>query len=320
MASKSLKWRDYGLTVVIPDRVAARLRPRRPDAPAPAGNLAFIDPPPQPRLIQRDPPRSLDFRDVAHEAGQKQMETVGPAGADDLSLRIREQDWYHTIELPGGVVTPGQFDHRPLLPRYGFPKSLQGKRALDCATFNGFWAFHMEKLGADVTAIDLDDPAEWDFPEPVRRELLKGGDRQPIGSGFALAHEALGSKVKRVGRSLYDLDPAVDGMFDLVHCSDVLLHLREPLRALERMRSVTSGELLLTDVIDIDAPRGNYGPTTQYLGGWNDVNWWVPSLDVLAQMVVDAGFAPPRVNAVFNLAKTYEPSGFWRASLTASPA
>jgi tRNA (mo5U34)-methyltransferase len=126
--------------------------------------------------------------------------------------------------------------------------------------------------------------------------------------------------VKRVSRSLYDLDPSVDGTFDLVHCGDVLLHLREPLRALERLRSVTGGELLLSDVIDVDAPRGKYGPTIQYLGGWNDVNWWVPSLDVVAQMVIDAGFATPRINAVFNLAKTYETWGYWRVSLSAAPA
>jgi hypothetical protein len=84
------------------------------------------------------------------------------------------------------------------------------------------------------------------------------------------------------------------------------------------MRSVTTGELLLSEGIDAFAPRGKYGPTTQYMGGWDDLLWWVPSLDTLAQMVIDAGFRSVRVNSVFNIAKTYESAGFWRASLTAT--
>lgn len=317
MPTRSITWRGFNVSVTLPERVT-RLG-RRPPTPQ-RGRLLFQDPPPIPQTTRRDAAMGLEFRTVAHEQGAARMREVGPKGDGDLVQRIRAQSWYHTIELPGGLVTPGQFDHRPLLPRYGFPSDLTGQRVLDAATFNGFWAFHMESLGAEVVAIDLDDPADWDFPEAIRRQLLSAGERELIATGFEIAHEALGSKVRRVSRSLYDLDPDVDGTFDLVHCGDVLLHLRDPLRALERLRGVTSGLLLLSDVVDIDAPRGTYGPTTQYLGGWHDVNWWIPSLDVLAQMVIDAGFHPPHVNAVFNLAKTYESTGYWRASLAARPA
>jgi tRNA (mo5U34)-methyltransferase len=316
MPTRSVSYRNFGLSVTVPERVAAAARRLRGAAQAETG-LRYLDPVPAVTVKDRDPAHSLDFRDIADEEGSRQQELVGPGGDDELSRQIKSQTWYHTIELPGGVVTPGQFDHRPLLPRYGLPASLDGKRALDAATFNGFWAFHLEKLGADVVAIDLDDPAEWDFPEPVRKELISRGPREPIGTGFEIAHKALNSKVQRVSRSLYDLDPEVDGSFDLVHCSDVLLHLREPLRALERLRGVCSGDLLLTDVIDDDAKPGRYGPTMQYLGGWDDVNWWIPSLDVLVQLVIDAGFRDVRVTSVFNLPKTYEAEGYWRATLTA---
>ena len=55
-----------------------------------------------------------------------------------------------------------------------------------------------------------------------------------------------------------------------------------------------------------------------YRGGWTDVTWWVPSLDALAQMVIDAGFSSVKVNTVYQLAKTNEPDGYWRASITAT--
>src|SRR5947209_12865855 len=105
----------------------------------------------------------------------------------------------------------------------------------------------------------------------------------PIGEGFRLAHEALGSAVTRVTSSVYSLSPETIGTFDFVHCGDLLLHLRDPLTALEHIRSVTRGRFLLSDVIDLHAERGRFGPTVQYLGGWEDVVWWVPSLDTLAQ-------------------------------------
>jgi tRNA (mo5U34)-methyltransferase len=281
------------------------------------GGLTFIDPTPTVNPKPRDTDKAQRFRDVAEEKGREQATVQQLVGDDELTKRVNSTTWYHTIELPNGVTTPGQFDHRELLPRYGLPHSLAGKRALDVATFNGYWAFEMEKRGADVTAIDLDDPREWDYPNAVRPHLTFSS-KDDIGAGYRIAHEALDSSVKRVMCSVYNLSPEAVGTFDFVHCGDLLLHLREPLRALEAIRSVTTGELLLSEGIDAHAPRGQYGPTTQYMGGWDDLLWWVPSLDTLAQMVIDAGFRSVRVNSVFNIAKTYESAGFWRASLTAS--
>src|SRR3546814_10592988 len=42
------------------------------------------------------------------------MSTTAPARLDPALLRkqVDELDWYHTFDLPGGIVTPGLFDHR----------------------------------------------------------------------------------------------------------------------------------------------------------------------------------------------------------------
>ena len=45
--------------------------------------------------------------------------------------RVGDYAWYHTVDLEDGVITPGQYDHRPLLPHYGLPDDLTGKTALD---------------------------------------------------------------------------------------------------------------------------------------------------------------------------------------------
>jgi hypothetical protein len=52
-----------------------------------------------------------------------------------------------------------------VLHHYPIPEDLSGKRCLDVATMDGFWAFEMERRGAaSVTALDLEDPDELDWP------------------------------------------------------------------------------------------------------------------------------------------------------------
>ncbi len=48
-------------------------------------------------------------------------------------------DWYHTIDLGAGIVTPGMFDHRGTLDLYRLPDRMDGLRVLDVATWDGFW-------------------------------------------------------------------------------------------------------------------------------------------------------------------------------------
>src|ERR1700730_2937290 len=57
--------------------------------------------------------------------------------------KVTDIDWYHTLDLGNGVVTPGYVDHRDQVDLYGLPASLAGKRCLDVATFDGFWAYEM---------------------------------------------------------------------------------------------------------------------------------------------------------------------------------
>jgi hypothetical protein len=90
------------------------------------------------------------------------------ADAPALRAEVDRYDWYHSLDLAPGVVTPGMFDHRPHLARYPLPPDLSGKRCLDVGTMDGFWAFEMERRGAaSVVAIDLDDPDDLDDPHDV---------------------------------------------------------------------------------------------------------------------------------------------------------
>jgi tRNA (mo5U34)-methyltransferase len=155
-------------------------------------------------------------------------------GESNLLQRVKEIPWYHTIELAPGVVTSGEFDLRPYVDRHQLPERMDGMRALDVATFNGFWAFEMERRGAEVVALDLDDPSDLDWPAFRPRVVPPDS----IGRGFRLAREALGSKVERVETSIYDADPQALGTFDFAFCGSLLIHLRNQFGALDRINAL----------------------------------------------------------------------------------
>jgi tRNA (mo5U34)-methyltransferase len=212
-----------------------------------------------------------------------------------------DREWYHTLELAPGVVTPGWFDARGILADLPFPASLAGKRCLDVATFNGFWAFEMEQRGAsEVVGIDVLDPLAWDWPANSTNSVMEALEqRQEGGRGFEIARDALGSSVERLEMSVYDLDPSTVGEFDFVYVGSLLLHLRDPVRALQRVRSVCRGSLLLVDNINLGLTLAHPRRPIAALDGVGRPWWWKMNLAGVVRAVEAGGFrlsrAPKRI-------------------------
>jgi len=204
--------------------------------------------------------------------------------------------WYHRIELPGGVVTPGWAPiHRDA---YGLPEDMSGLRVLDVGAWDGFWSFEALSRGArEVVAID-------DFSD----HLGHLDERQrPAWETFDLCRAALGydeRTCQRIEMSVYDVDDSRLGRFDVVLCFGVIYHLRYPLYALDRLSAVCDREIYLESAIldDFSPYRGGMGrgypggqmvmefyPDDQY--GGNHTNWWAPTLQCLGHLVRSAGFA-----------------------------
>jgi 2-polyprenyl-3-methyl-5-hydroxy-6-metoxy-1,4-benzoquinol methylase len=219
-----------------------------------------------------------------------------PAGLKRLRELAETSGWYHSIELAPGVVTKGMFDHRPFVDRYDLPESLAGKRVLDVGTFEGFWAYEFERRGADVVALDVPRIQQLDWP-PRKRPA----EDAPRGDLFRIAAEARESAVRWIGLSVYDAKPErLDGTFDLVFCGSVLLHLRDPALALERMAGLCSGQLILAEPY---SRRLEWIPRlrlAEFKAGAYET-WWMPTTRTLRSMVALAGFEQPRLCAKFNL-------------------
>jgi tRNA (mo5U34)-methyltransferase len=227
--------------------------------------------------------------------------TVAAAAAPGPAAAVaRVRTWYHTLELAPGVRTPGWFDLRPIAGLMPWP-DVRGRRCLDVGAADGFFAFELERRGAaEVVACDIWSNGGWDFERHVgelgSRYMDELFGARPS-SGFAVARELLGSRVTPLECSVYELSPEVAGEFDVVVCGSLLLHLRDPLRALAAIRTVCRGELLCTNQIDMLrsclAPRR---PLARLDGASGQTQWWLPNTAAHRQMLRVSGFVPRRAS------------------------
>lgn len=217
-----------------------------------------------------------------------------PHSTEEIRRRVAEIDrWRHRIPVGGGVVTPGVEDTPHQLELLQIPSDLTGRRVLDIGCSDGFYAFTCEERGAaEVVAIDDESSTHHEH------------------NGFRVAAELRDSAARYLLRDVEDLDPEVDGEFDVVLFINVLYHLQNPMRALQRIAAVTrpGGLLVLktyfrTDVrvwvrgrclgFDVDPrPKWWFFPDRE-LGG-DPTNWWAPNRRGLDGMLAATGWADRR--------------------------
>jgi tRNA (mo5U34)-methyltransferase len=207
------------------------------------------------------------------------------APATDPFSYIREWDrirrhtgWWHSFELPGDAKIEGvstlEFQ-KERLAAFPIPENLQGKRVLDIGTWDGWFAFEMERRGAEVVAIDC-----WDNPR------------------FREMHAILNSRVDYRRFDVYELTPDRIGKFDIVLFMGVLYHLKHPLLALERVCALTTDLAAVESFVLREEHRPKAAaerPLMEFyendeMGGQTD-NWCAPNLHCLLALCRTAGFA-----------------------------
>ncbi len=196
------------------------------------------------------------------------------------SLMAGVKFWYHQIELAPGFTTPGvNFSSKMLknLDALGLPKDAQSLRVLDIGCRDGYFAFEMERRGAQVVAVDYAPPET---------------------TGFPVAASVLQSKVPYIVDNAYDLTPEIYGLFDVVLFLGVIYHLRNPLLALDKIRKLMKpGGLLFVEsalstdqaIKSLDIPVWRFYPRDTLNN--DETNKWAPNLPGLSMVIEEAGFS-----------------------------
>jgi len=231
---------------------------------------------------------------------------------------VTQYYWYHTIDLPHGLVTPGQYDYRSSIVNFNFPQDMSGNTVLDVGAATGFFSFELEKRGARVVAVEIPSLDALDcFPGQSRDSIvekigeliapksychlpgyIKNYTKEELyfyllKAPFAFCHDLLHSKVERCFSNIYDLCPSVLGVqaFDYILLGDILVHTLNPLQALAVIAPLCRGTLVISQSMP-DVP--GLGPAMQYVGGQEQLvdtlTWWLPNQDFFIQLLKKLGF------------------------------
>lgn len=210
-----------------------------------------------------------------------------PPGFEADAFFRQTSYWHQRWELFPGIFVPGRNDVALICDAAQLPRRLDGLRVLDVGALNGCFSFECERRGAaEVVALSLEDPER---------------------SGFNRLKQILGSRVTYVTGSAYSLAPRQLGTFDVILFLGVLYHLRYPLLAIDRLRSVSRGDVLIeTHVIDHRSwLRGPLGFLARLVRGtpvWRQYrefelhredqsNWFGPNIVAVLEAFQSAGFS-----------------------------
>jgi tRNA (mo5U34)-methyltransferase len=221
-------------------------------------------------------------------------------------------EWYHSIELAPGVVTPGRapIEHwNEELRKLQLP-DLRGKSVLDIGAYDGFFSFAAERLGAS-RVVALDDfvwyadmvaaAAEWRNARttgatlpPLHESVHWRPHELPGKRPFDAVHQLFNSHVEAVVGNFLTLDPSEVGQFDVVLFLGVLYHMEDPLEATRRASAfVAPGGLIIIETAAIDLPAApdaaffEFYPTIELNN--DPTNWFSPNSKAIEGLTVAAG-------------------------------
>ncbi|MGO8866809.1 MAG: class I SAM-dependent methyltransferase [Alphaproteobacteria bacterium] len=187
--------------------------------------------------------------------------------------------WFHSFDFDDGEVAVGlkSFDALRLESDIIFSESVAGKKVLDIGAWDGYFSFEAERRNAsDVLATD---------------HFCWSGPGWGTKAGFDYAHTKLKSRVRSLDVDVFDLNPEIIGVFDVVLFLGVLYHLENPFGGLKRVSKLTRELAVVeTHVAELDNPN----PVMRYwlndeLGS-DPTNFFSPNHRCLESMLRDVGF------------------------------
>ncbi|MCR6650787.1 MAG: DUF1698 domain-containing protein [Cellvibrionaceae bacterium] len=218
---------------------------------------------------------------MASTAISRQIEQLGP--------------WFHNLQLPNGEQTaPGpslgdspSAKWQQISPY--LPQDMTGMRVLDIGCNAGYYSFELARLGALVTAIDIEEhylrQARW------AAETLDLKDR-------------IDFRCKSIYQVAYDSE-----VYDLVWFLGVMYQLRYPMLALDVVRNCCRGRMVFQTmtlpgdtILETHAAHDVQQRDIMNHPGWpkmafiehkaatDPANWWAPNHACVGAMLRSAGF------------------------------
>jgi hypothetical protein len=229
--------------------------------------------------------------------GQLAAENQQELSVRRAAIKSDDCDWYHTVELPGGRVIEGSWDLRGNEHQYVGGVAVRSQEILELGPANGSMTFWLEAQGARVTSFEVGYDCFIELVPAVDGSDMKSAQDQLMrhtlrsNNAWWLQHRLRESTARIAYGDIYNL-PSDLGRYDIAFLASILLHLREPYRALEQCARFAK-MLIVTDILhseldDPDRPvvlfandQTNTGPSSR---------WWDLSPGAVSRMLWRLGF------------------------------
>lgn len=201
-------------------------------------------------------------------------------GAEGVSASLAEHFWWHSIDLGGGVTTPGR--KTPEVMRAEFSATfgsvdLRGRTVLDVGTWNGAFAVEAKRRGAG--RVLATDSYCW------RQPMFRGRETFDL----VLRHTGLDIEAREIDAT--EITVGAVGRFDVVLFLGVFYHLLDPIAVLQQLAALTDEVLVLETCLDAREERRPamiFYPGTELNGDAS--NWWGPNRACVESLLRTVGF------------------------------
>ena len=205
----------------------------------------------------------------------------------DLQSRVAALPWHHSIDLGGGVVTPGgkslaicNAEANLIFDRV----NLSGRTVLDIGAWSGVFSFEAKRRGAG--RVLATDSYCWSHPQIRGRET------------FDIARSALGIDVDAREIDVADLSAETVGEFDIVLYLGVFYHRYDAIEALAKVARLAKHTLIVEthlELREVDVPAMAFYPGSELA---NDAtNWWGPNEHCMKALLLGHGFKDIEITA-----------------------
>jgi tRNA (mo5U34)-methyltransferase len=205
----------------------------------------------------------------------------------NLQSRVAEFPWHHSIDLGGGVVTPGgkslaicNAEASLIFDRV----DLTGCAVLDIGAWNGLFSFQAKRRGA--ARVLATDSYCWSHPQIRGRET------------FDLARSALGLELDSREIDVANLSVETVGEFDIVLYLGVFYHRYDAIEALAKVARLAKQALIVEthlELREVDVPAMVFFPGRELAN--DPTNWWGPNEHCMKALLLGHGFTEIEISA-----------------------